>query len=168
MALQNKAVDASITTEPSVTAAINSGAAVRFAGNDEFYPYHQVAVVLYGGAFIKDNPDTAHKFMRAYIRGVRDYNDALNGAKLAGPKADEIISILTEYTSIKDPAVYKSIVAQGTNPDGKVNEASLNKDFLFYKEQGLIEGKVSVAQAVDNSFVEAALKKLGPYARKGQ
>lgn len=166
MALQNKAVDASITTEPSVTAAVNSGAAVRFAGNDEFYPYHQVAVVLYGGAFIKDNPDMAKKFMRAYLKAVRDYNDALKDWKLAGLKADEIISILTEYTSIKDPNVYKSIVAHGTNPDGKVNEASLKKDFQFYKEQGLIEGNVSVGQALDNSFVEAALKELGPYQPK--
>ena len=168
MALQNKAVDASITTEPSVTAALNSGAAVRFAGNDEFYPNHQVAVVLYGGVFIKDNPETAKKFMRAYLRGVRDYNDALKGAKLAGPKGDEIAAILSEYTAVKDPNVYKSIVAQGTNPDGKVNEESLKKDFQFYKEQGLIEGNVNVAQALDNSFVEAALKHLGHYARAGQ
>jgi len=168
MALQNKAVDASITTEPSVTAAVNSGAAVRFAGNDEFYPYQTVAVVLYGGSFIKDNPDTAKKFMRAYLRGVRDYNDALKDAKLAGPKGEEIISILTEYTPIKDRAVYRSIVCQGTNPDGKVNEATLKKDFQFYKEQGLIEGNVSVGQAVDNSFVEEVVKKLGPYSRRGQ
>ncbi len=163
MALQNKAVDASLTTEPSATVAVNSGAAVRFAGNDEFYPYHQVAVVLYGGGFIKDNPEVARKFMRAYVRAVRDYNDALKDGKLTGPKADEVIAILTEFTNIKDPNVYRTIVTPGINPDGKVNEPSLKKDFQFYKEQGLTEGNVSVEQVVDNSFVEAAVKELGAY-----
>lgn len=168
LALQNKAVDASMTVEPSATVAVTSGAAVRFAGDDVIYPYHQLAVVLYGNDFIKNSPGVAKKFMRAYIKAVRDYNDALKDGKLAGPNAAEIIAILTEYTLIKDPNLYKTIVAHGTNPDGKVNEASLKKDYQFFKEQGLIEGNVSVEQVVDNSFVEAALKDLGPYVRRSK
>ena len=167
LALQNKAIDASVTTEPSATKAVQSGAAVRFQNNDVIYPNHQIAVLIYGGKFIKDNPDTAKKFMRAYIKAVRDYNDALKDGKLAGPNADEIIGILTEYTSIKDPNVYKTIVPHGCNPDGKVNEASLMKDFEFYKSRRLIEGNVTVEQAIDNSFADAVVKELGPYKPKG-
>jgi NitT/TauT family transport system substrate-binding protein len=168
MALQNKAVDASITTEPSATVAVASGAAVRFAGDDEIYPNHQLAVVLYGGSFIKDNPAIARKFMRAYLRAVRDYNDALKDGKLAGPNAAEIVAILNEFTAIKDPAVYKAIITHGCNPDGRVNVASLGTDLQFFKDQGLITGNVSVEQAVDNSFVEAALKDLGFYVRRSE
>src|SRR6266542_6644056 len=91
IALQNKAVDASMTTEPSATRAIKSGAAVRIMGDDEIYPNHQLAVVLYAGDFIKNQPDAAKRFMRAYIRAVRDYNDALSSGKIAGPNADEVI-----------------------------------------------------------------------------
>jgi NitT/TauT family transport system substrate-binding protein len=166
LALQNKAVDASVTTEPSATRAVQIGAAVRFQNNDVIYPYHQIAVLLYGGKFIKDSPDIAKKFMRAYIKAVRDYNDALKDGKLAGPNADEIVAILTEYTSIKDPNVYKTIVPHGCNPDGKVNETSLKKDFEFYKSRGLIEGSVTVEQAVDSSFADAVVKELGPYKPK--
>lgn len=168
MALQNKAVDASITTEPSATLAVASGAAVRFAGDDEIYPDHQLAVVLYGGDFIKNQPEVARRFMCAYIRAVRDYNDALKDGKLAGPKADEIIALLTEFTSIKDPAIYGTIVAHGSNPDGKLNVDSLKKDFEFFKNQGLIEGNASVEQVVDGSFVDVALKELGPYVPHGK
>src|SRR5581483_12287449 len=128
LALQNKAVDAAVTTEPSATRAEQSGAAVRYA-NDEIYPNQQIAVTLYSGAFIKNNPDAAKKFMRAYIKAVRDYNDALKDSRIAGANADEIIKILTEYTSIQDAGVYRTIVPNGCNPDGKVNEASLKKDF---------------------------------------
>jgi len=165
LALQNKAVDAAVTTEPSATRAVQAGAAVRYH-NDEIYPNQQIAVTLYSGAFIKSNPDSAKKFMRAYIKAVRDYNDALKDGKLAGTNADEIVKILTEYTNIQDPNVFRTIVPNGCNPDGKVNEASLKKDFEFYKSQGLIEGNVTVEQAVDASFADAAVKELGPYKPK--
>ena len=163
MALQNKAVDAAMTTEPSATRAVQSGAAVRVMGDDVIYPNHQLAVLLYSGAFIKDNPDAGKRFMRAYVRAIRDYNDALKDGRIAGPNAKEVIDILTEYTKIKDPAVYRAITPQGCNPDGRVNEASLKKDLRFYQDDGLVKGNATVDQALDNSFVEAALKDLGPY-----
>ncbi len=166
LAFQNKAIDASLTSEPTVTRAVQEGVAVRFSTNDTFYPNEQVAVVLYGDDFIKSRPETAKKFMRAYLKAVRFYNDALKDGKLAGPNAAEVISILTQYTKIKDPEVYRAITPSGCNPDGKVNLASLEKDFQFFKEQGLIEGNVNVGQAVDASFAEAAARELGPYVRR--
>lgn len=165
LALQNKAVDASLTTEPSATRAVQSGAAVRIMGDDEIYPNHQLAVVLYAGDFIKSNPDAARRFMRAYLRAVRDYNDALQNGKIAGPNAPAVIAVLTQYTHIKDPAVFRAITPQGCNPDGKVNEVTLKKDLQFFKDEGLVKGNVTVDQVVDNAFAEAAAKELGPYKR---
>ena len=123
VALQNKAVDAAMTTEPSATRAVQSGAAVRVMGDDEIYPNHQLAVVLYGGGFAKSRPEIARRFMRAYLKGVRDYNDALKDGRLAGPNAGEVIAILTQSTAIKDPGVFRAIHAQGCNPDGRVQRA---------------------------------------------
>jgi len=163
LALQNKAIDAAFTTEPNATEAETRGAAVRFMGDDLIYPDHQVAVILYSGSFLKKNPEAGKRFMRAYIKALRDYNDALKDGKLAGPKADEVIAILTEYTNIKDPAVYRSITAHGCNPDGFVNVPTLGIDLDFFKTTGDIEGKVTIDQVVDNSFAEAVVKELGPY-----
>ncbi|HZQ62312.1 MAG TPA: ABC transporter substrate-binding protein [Casimicrobiaceae bacterium] len=168
VALQNKAVDASMTTEPSATRAIKSGAAVRIMGDDEIYPYHQLAVVLYSGDFVKNHRDAALRFMKAYLRGVRDYNDALANGRIAGPNADEVIRILTESTQIKDPAIFREIHAQGCNPDGRVHEPSLKNDLAFFKEQGEVKGNVTVEQALDHSFADAAVKELGPYRPKTQ
>lgn len=166
LALQNGAVDAALTTEPSATRAIQSGAAVKVLGDDEAYPDHQLAVVLYSGPFAREKPEAARKFMRAYLRGVRDYNDALKDGRLVGPGSDEIIGILTVATPLKDAATYRVISANGCNPNGRVHDASLKNDLQFFKDEGLIQGEVSVEQAVDNGFVEAALKELGPYARR--
>jgi len=166
VAFQNKAIDASVTTEPSATRSEQLGVAVRYMPGDVVYPNQQVAVILYGGKFIKEQPEIGRKFMKAYIRAVRDYNDALSNGKLAGANAAEIIKILTESTNIKDPKVYASITPNGCNPDGKVNEESLRKDLQFFKDRNLIEGNVTVDQVIDHSFVAAALKELGPYKPK--
>lgn len=166
MALQNHAVDASITPEPSATLAVQRGIAVRFGMGDEIYPRQQVAVLLYGDKFIKDQPELAKKFMRAYIKAARDYNDALKDGKLAGPDAEKIIAILTEKTAIKDPNVYRSITPNGVNPDGKVFEDSLRKDLQFFRDRKMIDGNITVEEVMDNSFVAAALKDLGPYQPK--
>jgi NitT/TauT family transport system substrate-binding protein len=48
-----------------------------------------------------------------------------------------------------------------------VYEPSLKNDLAFYKAGGQIKGKVTVEQALDNSFVEAAVKELGPYQPAG-
>ena len=166
VALQNKAVDAALTTEPSATKAVQSGAAVRIMGDDEIYPNHQLAVVLYSGAFIKSKPDAARRFMRAYVRAIRDYNDALTGGKLAGPGADAVIAILTEYTNLKEPDIYRAITPHGTDPDGRLNIASLKTDLQFYKDEGTVTGPVTVEDVVDTSFADAAVKSLGPYNSK--
>ena len=164
-AFTNKAIDASITNEPTVSISVKRGVAVRVAGNDIIYPGQQTAVVLYSGVFIKEQPEAAKKFMRAYIKGVREYNDALKDGKLAGKNAEEVIAILTEYTNIKDGDVYRSIIPNACNPDGHVNADSLRKDFAFFTEQGLIKGKVAFQDIFDNSFVDAAVRDLGPYKK---
>lgn len=167
VALQNKAVDAALTTEPSATRAVQSGAAVRVMGDDAIYPNHQLAVVLYGGDFAARRPEVARRFMRAYLKGVRDYNDALVDGRIAGRHADEVIAILTQSTAIKDPGVFRATTAHGCNPDGRVHEASLGRDLEFFRSEKLIQGRVGVADVVDHSFVDWAVKALGPYQARG-
>lgn len=45
-------------------------------------PNQEISVIMYGGAFVRDHRDVGVKFMRAYIRGVRYYNDAYPDGKL--------------------------------------------------------------------------------------
>ncbi|HET6281576.1 MAG TPA: ABC transporter substrate-binding protein [Polyangia bacterium] len=161
-ALANGAVDASVTTEPTLTKALEEGVAVRLPGGDA-YPNQQISVLLYGGEFIKKQPDVARRFMVAYLKGARDYNDAIKDGHLLGRNADEAVSILASSTHVKDAALIRKVTASGCNPNGRVNRASLQKDLAFFKAAGFIEGTVTVDQAVDDSFADAAVKVLGPY-----
>jgi NitT/TauT family transport system substrate-binding protein len=161
---RNKGIDASITNEPTMTRAIEEGVAVRVAGNDVTYPDQQTAATVYSDHFVRNRRDAAERFMRAYLRGVRVYNDALKDGRLAGPKANEVIPILVKYTTIKDESMFRRMIPSYCNPDGEVNVASLQKDLAFFRELGLIEKKeASVDSVVDGSFAKAAVARLGPY-----
>ena len=161
-AFANKAVDGALMAEPMVSEVVKLGVGARVLADDIVYPNHQVAVVLYGGHFAKKT-DAATRFMRAYLRGVRAYADAIVDARFAGAAGDDIVSIIAEYSHLKNPELIRSITPAALNPDGTLHMPSLREDIEIFRRQGLIEGKVSVEQVVDSSFAEAAVKALGPY-----
>ena len=164
LALANKAVDAAVPAEPFTTEAIRKGLAVPIITDDQAYPGHEIAVIFYSGAFAKQKPEAAAGFMRAYLRGVRDFNDALDGnGRLSGDKGEAIVAILTEYTAIKDPDFFRKLKFAACNPDGTLNIDSIRGDLEIWKSEGQIEHEISAERAIDTSFLDAALKELGPY-----
>ena len=162
LALRNKSVDAGATIEPIATMAVQGGHAIAVKRDDEIYPNHQIATLIYSEDFAKKR-DLAVRFMKAYIRGIRFYVKSLKDGHLAGENADEVINILIEYTKVKSPDLLRAITPTGMDPDGRVNMESLQKDFDFYASQGLIKGKVDMKKVVDMSFADAAVKELGPF-----
>jgi NitT/TauT family transport system substrate-binding protein len=165
-AFLNLAIDASLTVEPTTSQILKMGTAVKLIGADEVFPNYQTAVTFYGGNFIKNKPESAKKFMQALVRGMRFYNDSLQGGKIAGPNADEVIAILVEYSHIKDPAVHRAIISHAVDPDGHVNVDSLRRSWEFFKDTKQIDGSVPVEAVLDLSFVRGAAAALGPYAKK--
>lgn len=162
VAFQNGAIAASISTEPTVSRIVELGAAVRYKGNDEFYPNAQTATILYGGDFAEKRPDVAKRFMKAYLRAVRDFNASVVNGRLTGPGADEMVKILAKYSVVKDEKTLRTMIVHGADEDGKLNVESLKKDLAFFKQAGDVTGNVTVDKVVDTSFAEAAVKELGP------
>jgi NitT/TauT family transport system substrate-binding protein len=162
----NRAIDASLTVEPTTSQILKMGTAVKLIGADEIYPDYQTAVTFYSGAFIKNKPENARKFMKALVRGMRFYNDSLHDGKIAGPNADEVVAILVEYSHIKDPAVHRAIISHAVDPDGYVNVESLKRAWEFFKDTKQIDGTVPVEAVLDLGFVKDAAQALGPYAKK--
>jgi NitT/TauT family transport system substrate-binding protein len=161
-ALTSKAIDGSITTEPSASNAIASGVAVRLS-DDGLYPGQQVAALLYGDALLTTRRAVGQRFMNAYVKAARVYNDATRGGRFDGPGADQVIDLIMKTTGLTDRAMFKTMVPNGISPNGEVNMASLADDLRFFQAQGQIEKPVSAADVVDMSFAENAVKALGPY-----
>ena len=149
------------------TGLLSLGSAKKLIGADDVFPDYQTAVVFYGPKFIQDQPDNAKKFMVALVKAMRFYNDALKDGHIAGPNADQVIKILTEYSFIKDPEVHRAIVSHWTDPNGDVNMPSLQMAWQFFLDTKQIDGSVKVGDVVDLSYVHEAAKVLGPYVKKG-
>jgi len=62
------------------TQAVDTGAGVRFASTEEVYPGDQISEVFFGEKFATQRKDVALRFMKAYIRALRAYNDVLASA----------------------------------------------------------------------------------------
>ncbi len=164
-ALANGAIDAALTSEPFATKAIEDGAAVKMGSNDEFYPNQQASVILYGGKFATANRPVGVHFLRAFIRGVRYYNDNLHDGHIQGPNADEVIKILAAAIGAPE-SLFQKITPNAMNPDAHVNLASMRDDLAFYKEQGFIEGQITADAVVDDSFATEVVRQLGRYRKR--
>ena len=165
-ALKNKSVDASASVEPAPTLAIRE----RRRGPDQIRRRDPAepsdrGAALFGGirAQAIQMPPSVHA--RLHPRRALLQRRARGRQARTDLNADEVIAILSEATPIKSRDIYKSITPTGMNPDGRVNKESLAYDLAFYTEQGLIKGTVNLDDVVDGSFVEAAVKELGPYRR---
>jgi len=95
--MKNGAVDGAIVNEPFKTILATEGIAVEFMPTQAIFPDYQVSMLQYGDKFVKERPDVAKRFMRAFLRAARDYNDALeNGRWRTDGKADEVIGIFSK------------------------------------------------------------------------
>ncbi|WP_233024779.1 ABC transporter substrate-binding protein [Rhodopseudomonas boonkerdii] len=161
-AFANKAIDASISAEPGVTAMIRNNAAVRFVGIDDFYPVQQTAMLLINGKFADDRK-TVTAFLKAYLRGVRDYVATLKDGKIAGPGAETMIRDIAEMTGIRDTTLLHQMVPVFIDPDGQINRASVETDLAYLKSRGLVANDISAEGVVDMSFVEELKPVLGSF-----
>ncbi len=158
-ALATKAIDAGATVEPFTHDFDQRGLAFTLSQSADVLrrPPMEVAVLLYNKDWAAHDPDQARAFSVAYLRGVRDFIDALRG----GPKRAEVVSILAKYTTMKDPAVYDQIGWTWMDPNGEVSLDGLRDQENFYSDQGSVTKKVPVEEMVDRSFLDYALSKLG-------
>jgi len=159
-AFLNKAIDASISSEPSISIMTKQKAAVRFSGLDAFYPVQQTAVLLMNGRFFSDK-QTAAKFVKAYLRGVRDYVATLSGGKVAGPGAEQMVGLLSEMTGIRDLSLLKDSVPTFINPDGNLTMDSIRTDYEYFRARKLVAEDIDLNEIVDTSLVKQAVSSLG-------
>ncbi|MDB5534822.1 MAG: hypothetical protein JWO28_3137 [Hyphomicrobiales bacterium] len=163
-AFSNKAIDAAISAEPSITAMVRNNVAVRFVGLDDFYPVQQTAMLLINGKFAEDRK-TLTAFLKAYLRGVRAYDATLKDGRIAGPGAEAMIKDIAEMTGIKDMTLLDQMVPVFIDPDGRVDPASIETDLAYFKSRGLVTSDITTSSVVDMSFVDALKLVLGPFAR---
>lgn len=154
----NKSIDAAMVIEPFITQGVSKDLADPWKDPADYDPDAQTALLVFGTSLTK-NPEVANRFMTAYVKSLRDYNDAFFKNK----NKKEIIDILCKYSVIKDPSLYEKMFPTGLNPDGYVRAKGIQLDLDWYKENNLLKSNITFEEAVDNQYVDFALKTLGKY-----
>jgi NitT/TauT family transport system substrate-binding protein len=158
-ALASGSVDAAYLIEPLIQSAEQKGVGRLLVTGDEMYPDQQVAVLLYGPDFATKRTDIARRFMVAYLEGVRDYNNAFR----KNIDRAAIAAILSKNTTVKTPALYDKMIMPGLDPNGSINASGMANDMQWFLSKGYLKQAVDVSKAIDTSFAQDAVEKLGKY-----
>ena len=156
----NKGIDGAIVVEPFISRIVSDGTGVRWKDSLEILGRNeQVGVVVYGEQ-LAANQDLAQRWMTAYIRGVRDYNDAF------GPHRtdhDSAVRVLAQTTTVTDPAIYQQMRPAGLEPDGALDMASIEDDLNYYIDSGQVSDGPDLQRLINLAFQQHAVEALGPY-----
>ena len=165
--LRGKAIDGALMIEPYGSATAHEGLGTIIDTTQDLFPNEEISFVFYGDQFARNRPEVARRYMKALLRGARDYNDAITQGRWNDtPQARDAARLLSKAVGMTTEQVARSF-PQATSPDGAINLDPVRRVLAFFKARGLVpSATVTVDSLVDMSFAEAAVKELGPWRRK--
>ena len=157
--METKALDGGMVVEPFAAQFSAKNISFPFKRASDFMksPPLEVSVMLYSKGWIDKDPDQVKAFTLAYMKGVRDYVDAMKG----GPKRAEVVDICIKYTSLKDKAMYDKMQWSYMDPNGEISFDGLRDQQEWYAKHGFVATKANVEAMTDRRFLDYALEKLG-------
>jgi NitT/TauT family transport system substrate-binding protein len=157
--MESQAIDGGTVVEPFAQQFSQKNISFPFKRAADFMkkPPLEVSVILYSKGWMDKEPEQAKAFTVAFMKGVRDYVDAMKG----GPKRAEVIEICIKYTSLKDKAMYEKMQWSFMDPNGEISFEGLKDQQEWYAKNGFVSQKASVEGMVDRRFLDYALGKLG-------
>ncbi|HEY7065723.1 MAG TPA: ABC transporter substrate-binding protein [Chloroflexota bacterium] len=160
-AFANDAIDFSVFIDPYIVLAQQQGTAECWKYTSEIEPNFQIAVLIYGPTFAEQRPESARRFMVAYLRAIRDYQRAFHGD---GTYRNELYDTIARITGISDRALLEKLGPSWADPNGQVNVESLAETQRWYVARGDQTGEVDFERVVDPSFADYAVGRIGRVA----
>ena len=149
-ALSSGAIDGGVEGEPWLTRNTNSGKTVVWKDMKDLIPDFQFGFIMYGPNLLEKNPEAGRRFMVAYLKAIRQYNQG---------KTPRNIELLTTFTGL-DAELLQQICWPSFRQDLLVNTQSI-LDFQDWAiGQDLLDHAVTVKDVWDPSFAEFALDNL--------
>jgi NitT/TauT family transport system substrate-binding protein len=157
-AMANGKIDAAVMVEPFATATESRGIGKIVLPLDQLLPNFQTAVIYYNTQWARGHPEDARNWMIAYVKALRYYREALRNRQVR----DDVITIMTAHTPIKDRAVWDRMIWPGLDPDGMVTVRTILDYERWLLNEHQIGQFVTAPRFVDLSYVEHARAVLGP------
>ena len=149
-AMQTKGIAAATIGEPSLTQVIDMGLGVKLIGWKDAIPDFQLGYILYGPNLLEKDPQLGKRFMVAYLKSVRQYNEG---------KTARNIEIIRRDTDLEKDLIERSCWPP-IYSDGHLSVQSLLEVQNWGYENGYVDSLVSVDQLIDESFLEYANEVL--------
>jgi NitT/TauT family transport system substrate-binding protein len=151
-ALGDGSIDAAFASDVWVTRLLDAGTGEVWIRLEDVLPGQQLSLISFGPRLLRDDPELGRRFMVAYLRGVRQFNE--------GPTARNL-AILEAGTGHDRDALLRSCWPS-VRDDGRIDLESVLEYQAWLLDRGLITEMVAEDRFWEPSFVEYANGVLGP------
>ena len=119
----------------------------------------QLGALFANTKVIDTRRDVLEKFVRAYLKGTADYNDAMlhkdaAGKREFGPKADAVIAIIQKYVEPKPSAEQVQQSANFIDPQGRLLVNDIYAQVRWYQAHSMVDKDVDAVKLLDLSFIK--------------
>lgn len=144
---QDKAIDLVPISEPYVTSISQTADVVPWMPAEQIIPNYQFSMVGYGQRLLDQDPDLGKRFMMAYLKAVRQYNQG---------KTDRNIAIIAGATKLA-PEILQRCCWPAISEDGHLEFQTILAHQNWAIRQGYFDPPVLTEdQFWDGRFVEYA------------
>ena len=137
-------IDVTNQSEPWTTRSIHTGKAKVWKSVADVLPDHQSSFIVFGRRLLDERPDLGRRFMRAYLRAVRQYIDE--------GKSDRVIDIVASQTKMRRDELREMCWPQVVG-DGRIDPPSVQQYQEWALAEGLIDAIVPYDGLVDDTFL---------------
>jgi NitT/TauT family transport system substrate-binding protein len=149
-ALNQGSIDISVMGEPWVTRVEKAGAGSVWVPYADIIPNYPVGTILYGPSFLEDDPQAGVRFMVAYLKAVRQFDEG---------KTERNIEIISKYTKMT-PEELNEICWTSFQVDGSIDVETLDAFIQWAADKKYLNGTLDSSQIWDPQFIEAANDQL--------
>lgn len=139
--------------EPYLSLLLAEGESKVVVTSDEVAPRHQSTTMLFGKRLLQDDPDLGRRFMRAYLRGVRQWNDGAT---------DRNVEIVVRHTDLPEEAI-RGMCWTTTEDDGRIDPRDVQPFLDWALEKKYLDAPITTTWW-NPSFIDDAARSLGQRA----
>jgi len=154
-ALKRGSIDLAFSGDPWLTRLLRTGDAVLWMPAQKVIPDFQFAFILYGPTLLEANPDAGRRFMVAYLKAVRQYNQG---------KTDRNVEILAQHIG-QDRELLRQACWPAIRNDSLIQIKSVLDFQDWAVRKGLLDSPLRKEQFSDPTFLEHANQVLKTGAR---
>jgi NitT/TauT family transport system substrate-binding protein len=150
-ALANSSVDAIIAPELWLSKMVNAGNGVLAVSAADVVGDYQSSVLVFGKNLLTENREAGIRFLKAYMRGVQQYNEG---------KTDRNVAIMAKFTEESEDTL-RSACWVTINNDGHIDfEKSVAEFQKWSIAQGDLDTPTTERQFWDPSLLNEALAQI--------